>query len=114
VYRAEALATRQAIMRQLWPPTDAMFWNRRRDTGTVVRVMARSNFLPLMDGLLSRNEGRQMIRLHLLNQAEMRSLYGFRSMAKSDPDYNNDAIINPYSNWRGPLWVNANFLDRNA
>lgn len=110
-YRAEALATRRAIMKHLWSAKDAMFWNRRRDTGAVVRVMAWSNFLPLVDGLLPRREGRRMIRLHLLNKAEMRSPYGFRSLAKSDPRYNNDAIIVPYSNWRGPLWINANFLD---
>lgn len=110
-YRAQALATRQAIMRHLWSSKDAMFWNRRRDTGAVVRVLAWSNFLPLVDGMLSQRAGQRMIRLHLLNEAEMRSPYGFRSLAKSDPDYNNDAIINPYSNWRGPLWINANFLD---
>jgi glycogen debranching enzyme len=40
----------------------------------------------------------------------MQSPIGFRSLAKSDPAYNNDAIIDPYSNWRGPLWINANFL----
>lgn len=110
-YRDEALATRSAILQQLWSADDAMFWNRRRDTGAVVRVMAWSNFLPLVDGLLSRSEGRRMIRLHLLNPGEMRSPWGFRSLAKSDPAYNNDAIINPYSNWRGPIWINANFLD---
>ena len=32
----------------------------------------------------------------------MRSDYGFRSLARNDPAYNNDAIIDPYSNWRGP------------
>jgi alpha,alpha-trehalase len=52
-----------------------------------------------------------MIRLHLLNPDEMRSPYGFRSLSKSDPAYNNEAIIDPYSNWRGPIWINANFLD---
>jgi alpha,alpha-trehalase len=52
-----------------------------------------------------------MIREHLLNPAEMRSSYGFRSLSKSDPAYNNEATIKPYSNWRGPIWINANFLD---
>jgi glycogen debranching enzyme len=52
-----------------------------------------------------------MIRLHLLNPAEMRSDHGFRSLSKSDPAYNNAAIIDPYSNWRGPIWINANLLD---
>ncbi len=111
IYRAEALATRHAILRQLWSPRDAMFWNRRRDTGTVVRVIAWSNFLPLVDGVLPRDEGRRMILLYLLNPTQMRSEHGFRSLSRFDPVYNNDAIINPYSNWRGPIWINANFLD---
>jgi alpha,alpha-trehalase len=111
IYRHEALATRRAILRQLWSARDAMFWNRRRDTGAVVQTISWSNFLPLVDGLLSRGEGRRMIRLHLLNSAEMRSKYGFRSLSKSEAAYNNEAIINPYSNWRGPIWINANFLD---
>ena len=110
-YREKAAATRSAIQRQLWSAKDAMFWNRRRDNGDVIRTMAWTNFLPLVDGLLSRGEGRRMIRLHLLNGAEMRSEYGFRSLAKSDAAYSNEAIIKPYSNWRGPIWINANFLD---
>jgi alpha,alpha-trehalase len=110
-YREQAAATRRAILRQLWSAKDAMFWNRRRDNGDVIRTMAWTNFLPLVDGLLSRGEGRRMIRLHLLNSAEMQSEYGFRSLAKSDAAYSNEAIIKPYSNWRGPIWINANFLD---
>ncbi len=110
-YAAEALATRHAILRQLWSPQDAMFWNRRRDTGALVRVVAWSNFLPLLDGLIPRDEGRRMISLYLLNPAQMRSDHGFRSLSRFNPGYNNQAIINPYSNWRGPIWINANFLD---
>jgi alpha,alpha-trehalase len=110
-YQADALATRHAIRRQLYSPRDAMFWNRRRDTGEVIRVIAWSNFLPLIDGLISRGEARRMIQLYLLNPAQMRSPHGFRSLSSFDRNYNNQAIINPYSNWRGPIWINANFLD---
>ena len=70
-----------------------------------------SSFVPLAFGMLPQAEGARMIRQHLLNPAEMRSPYGFRSVAKSDPVYNNDAIIDPYSNWRGPIWINANYLN---
>jgi alpha,alpha-trehalase len=110
-FDVEALATRHAILRQLWAPHDAMFWNRRRDTGAIVRVIAWSNFLPLVDGVLPRDEGRRMIQLYLLNPMQMRSEHGIRSLSQFDPAYNNQAIINPYSNWRGPVWINANFLD---
>jgi alpha,alpha-trehalase len=110
-YRAEVLATRHAILRQFWSARDVMFWNRRRDTGAVVHAVAWTNFLPLVDGLLPRDEGRRMISSYLLNPTQMRSEHGFRSLSHFDPAYNNEAIINPYSNWRGPIWINANFLD---
>lgn len=111
IYHSRAEATRSAILKKLWYKRDSLFFNRNRDTGEPLRVISWSSFLPLLDGLLSQNDAQRVIREHLLNPAEMRSDYGFRSLAKSDPAYNNEAIINPYSNWRGPIWINANFFD---
>jgi alpha,alpha-trehalase len=110
-YRQQAAATRRAILTQLWSPHDAIFLNRRRDNGKWIHSISWSSFVPLIDGLLPSRDARRMIRLHLLNPAEMRSPYGFRSLSKGDPAYNNQAIIDPYSNWRGPIWINANYLD---
>jgi alpha,alpha-trehalase len=110
-YRQQAEATRRAILAHLWSPHNAIFLNRRRDTGVAVPSIPWSSFVPLAFGLLPPRDARRMIRLHLLNPAEMRSPYGFRSLSKADPAYNNQAIIDPYSNWRGPVWINANFLD---
>jgi alpha,alpha-trehalase len=110
-YTEQAIRTRKAILEQLWLPKEAVFLNRRRDNGAWVRVLSWTSFLPLLDGLLEPDDAKRMIREHLLNPAEMRSDHGFRSLAKSDPAYNNDAIINPYSNWRGPIWINANLVD---
>jgi alpha,alpha-trehalase len=110
-YRMQSANSRRAILAHLWSQHDAIFLNRRRDNGDWIRSISWSSFVPLADGLLAPHEARRMIRLHLLNTAEMLSPYGFRSLSKSDPAYNNDAIIDPYSNWRGPIWINANFLD---
>jgi alpha,alpha-trehalase len=110
-YQRKAAALKRAILKSLWSPQDAIFWNRRRDTGAWVKRISYSNFVPLMDDLLPREDARRMIQRHLLNADEMRSPYGFRSLAKSDPDYNNKAIIDPYSNWQGPIWINANYLN---
>ena len=109
-HRRKAAALKQAILKNLWSAEDVMFWNRRRDTGAWIKRMSYSNFTPLTEDLLSRDEARLMITRHLLNPEEMRSTYGFRSLSKRDPDYNNRAIIDPYSNWQGPIWVNANYL----
>ena len=110
-YRAKAAATRQAIVEKLWSAKDGVFLNRRRDTGAWIHVIDWTSFLPLLDGVLPEAEARRVIREHLLNPAEMRAAHGLRSLAKSDTAYNNDAIITPYSNWRGPVWINANFVD---
>jgi alpha,alpha-trehalase len=66
-YQQQAAATRTAILAKLWSPSDAMFFNRRRDTGAWVRVIAWSNFLPLAGGLLPAADARGVIRCHLLN-----------------------------------------------
>jgi alpha,alpha-trehalase len=110
-YKDMADETRKAILKHLWVKDEAIFLNRWRDNGKFIQVISWSSFVPLADGMLSAKDADRMIRQHLLNPAEMRSNFGFRSVAKSDPHYNNQAIINPYSNWQGPVWINANFLD---
>jgi alpha,alpha-trehalase len=110
-YQQQAAATRHAILTQLWSAKDAVFLNRRRDTGAWISSISWSSFVPLADGLLPASDARRMIRRHMLNPDEMRSPWGFRSLSKADPAFNNQAIIVPYSNWRGPLWINANFLE---
>ncbi|MGB6783462.1 MAG: trehalase family glycosidase [Terracidiphilus sp.] len=110
-YKEMAGDTRKAIMKHLWVKDEAIFLNRWRDSGKLIQVISWSSFVPLADGMLSQKDAERMIRQHLLNPAEMRSNYGFRSLSKTDPNYNNQAIINPYSNWQGPIWINANFLD---
>ena len=110
-YDREAAATHKSILTHLFRHDELIFLNRRRDTGAWMPSITWSSFVPLAFGMLPQAEGARMIRRHLLKPGEMRSPFGFRSVSKSDPAYNNDAIINPYSNWRGPIWINANYLD---
>ena len=110
-YRGKADELKKALLDHLWSSEDAMFWNRRRDTGALVKRISYSNFVPLVADVLPAEDARRMIERHLLSPTEMRSEHGFRSLARSDADYNNRAIIDPYSNWQGPIWINANYLD---
>jgi len=110
LYREKAKALREDIMRYLWFPDDHTFYNIRRDNGSPVRRVSYSNFIPLIQDLLPKAEGQAMILQYLWNPYYMLSPYGLRSLSKQDPDYNNKIMIVPYSNWQGPIWINANFL----
>jgi len=48
--------------------------------------------------------------LEQLMKDDMFTKFGVRSTSSEDLRYNNDNIIVPYSNWRGPVWVVANAI----
>ncbi|MDE6351642.1 MAG: hypothetical protein K2K88_00660, partial [Muribaculaceae bacterium] len=54
--------------------------------------------------------GQKMIKRYMLPESEMKAPYGFRSLSKSDVDYNNKNIIVPFSNWQGPVWGICNYI----
>jgi len=110
LYSSKAQALRQAIREHLWCEKDKMFYNVDRETGAFYKRVSYSCFWPLVGNVPEKADGRAMIKRHLLNENEMKSPYGFRSLSAKDPDYNNKNIIVPFSNWQGPLWVVANFV----
>jgi len=109
-YRQKAAKLRTAMLKHLWFARDSMFFNIRRDNGEAVRHISYSNFVPLIEDVVTRAEARKMIRRYLWNPEHMLAPYGLRSLSKQDAGYNNVSMINPYSNWQGPVWINANYL----
>ncbi len=110
-YRQKAAALKAAMLKHMWFPRESMFYNLRRDTGKPVKRISYSNFVPLIDDILPEKSAQEMIRRYLWNKQYMLAPYGIRSLSKQDPDYNNISEIVPYSNWQGPIWINANYLD---
>ena len=64
--------------------------------------------LPLWAGAVNASQAAAIAGV--LGSPAMLSAVGVRSTASDDPRYSNADIIVPYSNWRGPMWVNANAL----
>ncbi len=110
-YRKKAAALKAAMLAHMWFEQEMIFYNIRRDTGKPVKRISYSNFVPLIDDILPERSAQEMIRRYLWNKDYMLAPYGVRSLSKQDPDYNNAAIIVPYSNWQGPIWINANYLN---
>jgi alpha,alpha-trehalase len=109
-YTRKADRLRAAMLSHLWFASDAMFFNIRRDTGKAVRRISGSNFIPLFEDILDPESARTMIRRYLWNSEYMLSPHGIRSLSKQDRAYNNISMIDPYSNWQGPVWINTNYL----
>jgi hypothetical protein len=61
---------------------------------------------PLWGGFANETLARAAVAQLL--EPDMWTDFGVASVSNLDPRYNNDVIIDPYSNWRGPLWVNVN------
>lgn len=112
---AEAFASaaeelKERIMKYLWCEEDKTFYNVNRETRTFYRRVSYSNFWPVVAGVPSAKQAHQMIDRYLVNPDHLKSEYGFRTLSKQDPDYNNINMIKPFSNWQGPVWPVANFI----
>jgi len=111
LFNDKALKLKSAIIKYHWDKENYSFWNVRRRDGRKIKRVSYSNFIPLIQkDLLPQSEGKKMIKRYLWNKNHMLATYGLRSLSKVDPDYNNENIIAPYSNWQGPVWPIANYL----
>jgi alpha,alpha-trehalase len=110
LYKKKAESLKAAMLKYLWFPMEYSFFNVRRDNKQPIKRISYSNFVPLIQNLVPEKDGKEMIRRYLWNPKHMLTDFGLRSLSKQDKDYNNECMIIPYSNWQGPLWINANFL----
>ena len=109
-FETKACALAEAACRHLWSADDSSFWTLDLRDGSWRRRISYSNFTPLWAGLTPYQEGRDMIRCYLWNEDHLLSPHGLRSLSASDPDYNNVNMIDPHSNWQGPVWPIVNYF----
>ncbi|MCM1139432.1 MAG: hypothetical protein NC453_12750 [Muribaculum sp.] len=109
-YAAEAAAIKNALNEICWNEEDECYYNVDRDSREQYRRVGYSTFVPLMYQMAPLDKGRAMVKRYMLSPDHMKSPYGFRSLSKSDPDYNNKNIIVPFSNWQGPVWGITSYI----
>lgn len=110
---AEALHWRQQaenliaqLIDQSWDPQAGLFWARSVRPGKEaqpIRIRTPFNLFPLITGRLP-GEIIGRLAAHLTNPLEFWPRYPVPTVALDDPHYN------PYQMWRGPTWVNINYL----
>lgn len=108
--RKEAGELKSALNEICWNEEDQCYYNVDRESRDQYRRIGYSTFVPLFYRMASRDKGEAMIRRYMLSEDHLKSTHGFRSLSKSDVDYNNKNIIVPFSNWQGPIWGICSYI----
>jgi glycogen debranching enzyme len=91
----------ERMLRVEWDGEAGLFWARRN--GERVHVRTPFNLFPLLTGQLPADIAKRLVD-HLTDERQFWSRYPVPSVAMDDPKYN------PFQMWRGPTWVNINYL----
>ncbi len=110
--RAEAMA--QRMLRLMWDDQAGLFWatlqtpqpraaSRRDAARARVRVRTPFNLFPLITGRMPPEVAARLVA-HLTDERQFWTRHPVPTVARDDPKYN------PQQMWRGPTWVNVNYL----
>ncbi len=97
--RADAQA--QRMLQQMWDAEAGLFWATRH--GQRINVRTPFSLFPLITGRLPA-EVVARLAAHLTDERQFWTRYPVPTVARDDPAYN------PLQMWRGPTWVNVNYL----
>jgi putative isomerase len=97
--RAEAMVGR--LVEFAWDQESGFFWARRN--GSRVNVRTPFNLFPLITGRMPPEIAERLVT-HLTDERQFWTRYPVPSVALDDPKYT------PGKMWRGPTWVNVNYL----
>ena len=101
--RAEVMAKR--MLEKMWDAEAGVFWAARplADGRAPVRVRTPFNLFPLVTGRMP-PEVAARLAAHLTDERQFWTRYPVPTVARDDPKYD------PQTMWRGPTWVNVNYL----
>jgi putative isomerase len=97
--RAQALAER--ILRHFWDPSAGVFWATRDHEP--IRVLTPFSLYPLLTGRMPKAVEERLVR-HLFSPKEFWTRFPIPSVAADDAQFEAQTM------WRGPTWVNINYL----
>ncbi|MCD6166608.1 hypothetical protein J7K19_07885 [bacterium] len=89
------------INQLLWDSEDEFYYDRSKN-GDFVRVKTEASFAPLFAKVADEGRAQSLVR-HLKNPQEFWRLFPVSSVAADEPSFCDDM-------WRGPTWVNYNYL----
>jgi len=101
LYARQADQFAERMIAQMWDEEAGLFWASH--LGQRVNVRTPFNLFPLMTGRLPPEIVARLVS-HLTDENEFWTRYPVPTVAKNDPKYD------PMTMWRGPTWLNVNYL----
>ncbi|MBR3837260.1 MAG: hypothetical protein IKJ74_03855 [Clostridia bacterium] len=93
---------RQEIDRILWSEEDGFYFDYNLKKGAHHKVWAVSSFLPLLAGICSPKQAEALLG-HLQDPESFATPFSVPSISKKDATFGSDM-------WRGPVWINYNYM----
>lgn len=100
-WQTQAQTLLHRMIERLWDPQAGLFWPFRN--GKPVRILTPFSLFPLLTGHLPSPIKTALVQ-HLTDPTEFWPAFPVPTVALSDPHYN------PTQMWRGPTWINVNYL----
>ncbi len=102
--------TRQAFAgKKLWNDDDALYYDYDVKGANPIQENTIAAFLPLYAGLVPEKKAQRLVEKHLMNQSEY-APDGHETKFYLPTVSKKSAYFNPRRYWRGPIWVNINWL----
>jgi len=101
IWERQAQWIARRLIRKMWDAQAGLFWATK--DGKRINVRTPFNLFPLITGRMPPSIVQRLVA-HLTDEKEFWPRYPVPTVAMDDPKYN------PYQMWRGPTWVNVNYL----
>ena len=90
------------VNQKLWCEEDGFYYDYDLKNKRLHKVQSVASFLPLFAGICDENRAARLVE-HLTNPEEFGTPFSIPSISKKDATYGSDM-------WRGPVWINYNYM----
>ncbi|MBN1310477.1 MAG: hypothetical protein JXB30_03585 [Anaerolineae bacterium] len=101
MWRRRAKSMTRRIVEHFYDETAGVFWATRKHIP--VKIMTPLSLYPLMTGYLEQAVAQRLVD-HLDDPDQFKTQHPIPTVAINDPNYNPEVM------WRGPTWININYL----
>ena len=103
-HRIKAKLLQEKIEKYMWDEKTGFYYDIEVANNQKVMVKTQMGFMAMFLPEVNKDRVKRLVHDHLLNPAEFWAKYPVPSIAMNEPTFTGDDM------WRGPVWININWL----